>query len=136
MTLFFANRAYVETGDESLPRLIPEPRVLQADETSLAEAAVRALQTGPRSPKAAPVIRHDIHIIGVRTARGIAEVNLARANLSGGSLEELLLIQGVVRSLTGLPGIGAVRFLVDGQPTDTLMGHLSVNTPLTEKDLR
>lgn len=135
VTLYFANRAYVESGDESLPHLVAEKRHLDLAGARLAAEAVRALQAGPKSSRAAGVIRADLRILGVKVERGVAYVDLARVNLSGGSLEEMLMIQGVVKTLTGLAGIEAVRFLVDGKPTDTLMGHLAVDEPLTPADL-
>lgn len=135
VTLYFANRAYVQSGDESLPHLVAEKRRLEAAGAGEADAAVRALQSKPASAEAAQVIGPDLKIRGVRVDRGTAYVDFARTNLSGGSLEEMLLIEGVVRTLTGLPGIEAVRFLVDGEPADTLMGHLSADKPLTAADV-
>ena len=81
------------------------------------------------------MIKEDLQILGVKVDRGVAFVDFARINLSGGSLEEMLLIQGVVKTMTGLPGVKAVQFLIDGKPTDTLMGHLSADKPLTAEDV-
>lgn len=135
VTLYFANRAYVQTGDETQPVLREEKRTVTLGRGGLAEAAIRALQAGPRSAEASPVIGKNIRVIGVRVNEGVAEVNLARENLSGGSLEEMLLIRGVAATLTGLSGVDAVRFLVDGKPAETLMGHYSADQPITAKDL-
>ena len=134
VTLYFANRSYVETGDESLPHLLAEQRTVNLKGTNRAAATIRALQAGPKSSKAARVIRENLRILGVRVKGDLAQVDMAREGLSGGSLEELLLIQGVVKTLTELPDIRSVLFLVDGQRTDTLMGHLSVYEPLTASD--
>lgn len=136
VTLYFANRAYLQSGDESLPHLVAEKRRLDLAGTDEASAAVRALQATPASKGAARVIKEDLQILGVKVDRGVAYVDFARANLSGGSLQEMLLIQGVVRTLTGLPGVKAVQFLIDGRPTDTLMGHLSADKPLTAADVQ
>lgn len=136
ITLYFANRAYVQTGDESLPHLVPEKRLLDLEKGDREAVVLDALRSGPATEDAAPVIREDIEIIGVRVEEGTALVDLSPRNLSGGSLEEMLLIQGVVRTLTGLSGIEAVRFLIDGEPTDTLMGHISVDKPWTAADVR
>lgn len=136
ITLYFANRAYVQTGDESLPHLVPEKRLLDLEKGNRAAVVLDALKSGPATEEAAPIIREDIEIIGVKVEEGTALVDLSPRNLSGGSLEEMLLIQGMVRTLTGLPGIEAVRFLINGEPADTLMGHISVDKPWTAADVR
>lgn len=135
VTLYFANRAYAQTGDETQPVLLAEKRTVTLGRGGLAAAATRALQAGPRSTEASPVIGEKIRVRGVTVKEGQAEVDLARENLSGGSLEEMLLIRGVATTLLGLSGIESVRFLVDGKPTDTLMGHYSVDQPFTAEDL-
>jgi spore germination protein GerM len=49
-------------------------------------------------------------------------------------LEEILLVEQVVTTLTGLPGLEKVQFLVDGERRDTLMGHVSADEPLGRED--
>ncbi|NLG84896.1 MAG: GerMN domain-containing protein [Firmicutes bacterium] len=136
VTLYYINRAYVERGDERLPHLLPEKRRLApATEGGLAAAAVSALQTAPSSPRAMRVIREDLKVRGVWVEDGVAYVDFARTNLFGGSLEEILMVQGTVKTLTGLPGITSVRFLVEGRPAETLMGHVAVDQPLKPEDV-
>lgn len=129
--LFFGNQRYIETGDESLPLLVPEERALAVAGTTRAQAAVDALAEGPTSKAAAAVIPKSVRVLGVRVEGDIAVVDFARAGLSGGSLEERMMVAAIVQTLTALPGIHAVRFTVEGQRVETLMGHLDVRETLT-----
>ncbi len=138
-TVYFANREYVETGNDSLDpmlaeRVMFEPALATGGSDRLATAALRALANGPTSAAALPVIPERIRIRSVHVREGIAEIDLARAGLSGGSLEEQLFVASIVRTLTQLPDVSAVRFLVEGQPTETLMGHVSTAQPLSASD--
>ncbi|MGQ9778342.1 MAG: GerMN domain-containing protein [Bacillota bacterium] len=136
VTLYFINRAYVQSGDERLPHLLPEKRRLApAAEGGLAAAAVYALQSPPSSAQAMPVIRENLELRRVWVEDGVAYVDFARTNLSGGSLEEALLVEGTVKTLTALPGITAVQFMVEGRPAETLMGHVAVDRPLKAGDV-
>jgi len=65
---------------------------------------------------------------------GTRQMASARAGLSGGSLEEQLLVDSIVRTLTRLPELHAVRFLVDGKQVETLMGHVSTAQPISASD--
>ena len=49
VTLYYANRAYLQSGDESLPHLVAEKRRLDLAGTDEATAVVRALQATPAS---------------------------------------------------------------------------------------
>lgn len=65
---------------------------------------------------------------------GIAYVDFAAGFpelLPQGSLGELHAVYGVVATLTSsFPNIRAVQLLVDGEPVDTLTGHVDTATPL------
>jgi spore germination protein GerM len=76
-----------------------------------------------------------LRITGVRIEEATVYVDFSSDNLHGGSLEEILLVEQVVTTLTGLPGLEKVQFLVDGERRDTLMGHISADEPLGREDL-
>lgn len=138
-TLYFANREYVETGKESLDPLVAEsilldPALAAAGDDRLANALLSALGRGPTSASALAVIPARIQIRSVHVREGIAELDLARAGLNGGSLEEQLLVNSIVRTLTQLPGLHGVRFLVEGKKAETLMGHVSTAQPIMASD--
>ena len=70
-------------------------------------------------------------MLGAWTKERLAYVNFSSENLHGGSLQEMLLVNQIVKTLTALPGIDQVQFLVDGEKRETLMGHLSTDEPLS-----
>ncbi len=64
---------------------------------------------------------------------GTAVVDLSAETIReglGGITSELALIQSVTRSLrANVPSVKQVQFLVDGKPTETLAGHISITEP-------
>ena len=91
VTLYFANRAYIESGDESLEKLIPERKMVQYGDISLEETIVRELMKGPESDELSTVIPSNVELIGVEVADGTAFVNFSSEGLYGSSMQENLL---------------------------------------------
>jgi hypothetical protein len=80
--------------------------------------------------RAATMIDDRVHFNSVTVRRGTAYVDIASAGLFGSSLEEGLLVSQIVSSLVvSFEEIERVQFLVDGNVTDTLMGHIDVSAP-------
>lgn len=129
VTLYFANRAYIESGDESLEKLIPERKMVQYGDISLEETIVRELMKGPESDELNTVIPSNVELIGVEVADGTAFVNFSSEGLYGSSMQEEFTISQIVNSLVELEGIERVQFLVDGQKVETLMGHIEITEP-------
>ncbi|HEY8530800.1 MAG TPA: GerMN domain-containing protein [Limnochorda sp.] len=70
----------------------------------------------------------------VQVRGSLATVSLNQAlvdNHPGGSAGELLTVYSMVHTVTQLPGIERVQFLVEGQRVETLAGHLALDRPLT-----
>lgn len=134
LDVYFPSRRYVESGDESLPHVVAERYELEADAGTDADALARALlaklEAGPTSASATPAIPDRLVLETVHVRDGVAHVDFARAGLSGGSLEEALLVKSIVRTLAGVPGVRAVQFLVEGKPPETLMGHVTTSKPI------
>lgn len=129
VTLYFANEEYVQTGDESLEKLIPEVREIELKDMTIEEAVVRELLVGPESEGVRTVIPETANLLGVEVNNGTANVDFAREGLHGGSLEETFTINQIVASLTELESVDRVQFLIDGQVEDSLMGHYDISTP-------
>jgi spore germination protein GerM len=70
------------------------------------------------------------------TERGDAFVDLTSevaTKHSGGSLDEIFTVYGIVNALTvNLPAIKRVQILVDGKEVDTLAGHVDLRHPLAK----
>jgi len=135
LTLYFANKEYVLTGDESLGRLLPEKRTITLANKPLAQAAVEELMKGPEGEGMGTVIPPRIKLIDVEVAEKTAYVNFSGDGMNGGSMEETFLISSVIMTLTELEDIDSVQFLVDGKKTETLMGHFYTMDPMSSDDL-
>ncbi len=129
VTLYFLNEKYIETGDESLEKLIPETRTIEIGNVSLEESIVKELMAGPKSEGVANVIPSSAQLLGVEVADKTAFVNFASEGLFGGSLQETYTINQIVASLTELDSVDRVQFLINGQKGDSLMGHYSIQEP-------
>ena len=51
----------------------------------------------------------------------------------GGSTGEILTVFSVVNTLTEIPGVRKVAWRIEGQPVETLVGHLDLSRPV-ERD--
>ncbi|MFS8540985.1 MAG: GerMN domain-containing protein [Tissierellales bacterium] len=134
VTLYFVNKKYIETGDESLEKLIPENRTILVENIPLEEAIVKELIKGTDSEKLTTVIPSNVVLLGVEVADGTAFVNFSKEGLSGGGMQEDFTIAQIVNTLLELDHIDKVQFLVDGKKAETLMGHISITDPF-EKPL-
>lgn len=129
ITLYFMDKAIVETGQGDYSELIKETRTIMVDDRPIEQIILEELQNGPKSDKAVTMFRKDLQIISVEEADSIAYVNLSSQSLHGGSLEELGILLQVGYSLTELDNIDKVQFLVDGTKKETLLGHYAILDP-------
>lgn len=68
---------------------------------------------------------------------GVAKVNFSPAlskDHPGGSSAEMMTVYSIVNSLSlNFPQIKRVQFLIDGKPIATIVGHLSLEQPVSPK---
>ncbi len=136
VTLYFVNKEYVETGDESLEKLVEEKRVVKYSDISLEEAIVRELMEGSENKEVNTLIPSTVKLLGVEVADKTAFVNFAREGLYGGSMQEDFTINQIVNSLIELDNIEKVQFLIDGEKSETLMGHFEILEPFQGEDYK
>jgi len=127
--LYFANNEYINTGDESLEKLIPEKRIVEYGDISLEEVIVKELMKGPKKDNLSTVIPTSIKLLGVEVSNGTAFVNFSQEGLFGGSMEEYFTVNQIVGSLLELNNIDRVQFLIDGEKAESLMGHFDISEP-------
>ena len=81
-----------------------------------------------------PTLPPQTVVNGVSEANGIVTVDLGGAfveGLPGGSSSEMAAVYSMVNSIAvNIPGVTAVRFLIDGKETATLKGNLDMRHPL------
>ena len=130
ITIYYSNQEYIMTGDESLDIVIPVKKSVMVGEKPIEEIVVEELQKEPEDENLSTSLA-DLDIISVDTVENIAYVNISSEGLSGGSLTETLVIQQLLYSLTELDGVDSVQILVDGSKEVSLMGHITIEEPLT-----
>lgn len=133
-TLYFVNDKYIETGNDDLDKFIPLEAKIEVKDGAIAESIVHALIAGPNGKEGVSTgIPQNLKLLGLNLKDNIMYVDLSSEGLNGGSLEEELLIGQVVNSLLELDNVSGVKFLVDGEETDSLMGHFDAKEVYTEK---
>lgn len=72
-----------------------------------------------------PVFPEGTKVLGLEVKNGLATVNLNKkaCELNVGAEGELLAVYSIVNTLTKLPEIAKVKFLVEGQEVESLAGH-------------
>ena len=98
-------------------RLAPVRREVPA---STPAAVVAAVAAGPTPPEAAAGLRSAL-VTGAALSQvtaGTATVGLDRDFAAADLREQVLALAQLVYTITELPGIGAVRFALDGQPAE------------------
>ncbi|NLJ98698.1 MAG: hypothetical protein GX320_05445 [Tissierellia bacterium] len=130
--LYFANPEYIETGDEDLEHFVVEEKVLEYGDISIEEAIVKELMRAPNDSSMTTGIPSTTKLLGVEVADGTAFVNFSQEGLFGSSLQEYLTIHQITKSLLELDNIDKVQFLIDGEKSETLMGHYEILHPFEE----
>ena len=133
--LYFANQEYIMTGDESLDRIIAIEREIEPGDKSIEGVILEELKNEPEDEQLTTIVKK-LEVLSVETVGDMVFVNLSGENLHGGSLEESLILQQIVLSLTELEGIEQVQILVDGSKRETLMGHILIEEPLKRADIK
>ena len=119
--------------------LAPERRNLPLPENPAAavDLVVRELMKGSASAAVPRLLPADTVVRGAYLLPdGTAFVDLGGPTLSQGwttgSHQELMAIYSVVQTVTAnFPEVKRVRMLVNGEPAETLAGHVSLNRALT-----
>jgi len=123
-------------SDSNGQYLLPESRQVKAQDSSpagLAAAALNELVAGPKATGHVATIPAGAVLRGVKMEGDIAVVDFSRELQTkhwGGSTGEIMTVYSIVDTVTEITGIAAVRLLIEGQPIDSLVGHLDLTGPL------
>lgn len=132
VTAFFSDKDGQYLWPEQ--RQVPRPAGGAAD---LAAAALRELIAGPREAGHVATIPEGAQLLGVKLDGGTALVDFSRELQTkhwGGSTGEIMTVYSIVNTVTGIEGIASVRLFLEGQPLDSLVGHLDLTGPLTRDE--
>lgn len=128
VTLYYVNPKYLETGDESIDPLVVKEAVLSVEKDDLEERYEEALDLLAEKEEGMDTMVGREMVDDVTVRDGVATVDFDGEEMSGGSMEEIYLIEQVVRTLIkSFDDVERVRFTVDEKEVDSLMGHLEAN---------
>lgn len=122
-------------ADTDSDRLVRETRVLTVggDARSRAQAVLHELMQDPGRGGVSAIPAGTRVRSVIMDTNGLLTIDFTEElsrNHPGGSTSELLTVYSIVNSLTGsLTGVQQVRILIEGQPADTLAGHIDCRTP-------
>ncbi|NLW56110.1 MAG: GerMN domain-containing protein [Firmicutes bacterium] len=133
--LYFVNQEYIQTGREDLPKFKAVEREVKFKEDNLINVVLQELREPPADEGLSTALHDRLTIHRAWVEGDLAYIDFSSENLYGGSLQETLLVHQIVKTITGLPGIEQVQFLVDGEKRESLMGHISTNEPLSLENL-
>lgn len=128
LTLYFPNSE--ATG------LIPTNRTVEVKNQEVIKAIFIELATPP-SGLEKPLPAGTTLLEATVSANGIATINLStefQKNFGGGSAGEQMTMYSIVNTLTTLPNVHSVQFLLDGDKHDGILGHLDTRDPIKRNE--
>lgn len=120
-------------GDDQAMYLVSETRTVQKGTTSLSELLIQELIKGPKEKMHAPTIPEGTKLLSINVADGVAFVNFSKEIQTkhwGGSAGETMTTYSVVNTLTQLPEISKVQFLIEGEIAESIWGHGDTSVPI------
>lgn len=134
----------VAAGKDVQVYLVSEDRLILVDRSVAADAGLEDLLiqviAGPTEVEQTLGITTAVpsgSVASVDASRGIAEVDLTSSFGDIRSGDQILALGQIVYTLTGQPGIGGVRFTIDGEPvTLPLSDGDQGDDPLSRDDFR
>ncbi len=129
ITLYFGN-SYADA-------VVPEKREVEIKKgDSLEKIIVEELKKGPVSETLSPTIPKGTVLLSAHTENGICTLDLSREfvdNSPGGTAGEAMTLNSVVNSLTELPDVKKVQFLIEGRKRDVYT-HAVFNEPFSRNE--
>lgn len=113
--------------DEGMGLIQVKMTIDMAASDAVERVLIENLMTVPDGLNVISPIPQGTQIKNVHTKDGICYVDFSdsfRINHYGGSAGEMLTVYSVVNTLTELPDISRVQFLIEGDKTDFFKGHL------------
>jgi len=127
LTLYFPN------SDAS--GLIPTKRTVVVADQEVIKAMFAELATPPSGME--KPLPKGTTLKGASVKDGVATIDLSpefQKNFGGGSAGEEMTMYSIVNTLTTLPNVNSVQFLLDGKKLDGILGNLDTSTPLKRND--
>ena len=116
---------------------MPEQRYIYAGEDEWAREVIAELIRGPQDNEHVKTVPPNAKLRDLWIEDGIAYVDFSREFQSehwGGSAGDTFTLFSIVNSLTELPNIEAVYFLIEGETEDAILGHMDTTRPMGRRD--
>lgn len=129
--LALVSRSLFQSGDIEAALIEVETDITGAGSTELYTKAIKRLKPKklPQTEGGTTAFKDQYIINTVTESEGEVIVDFSSRNLQGTAREEQLLIAQIVATLTGsFAEVERVSFTVDGEPAETLMGHVPIGT--------
>jgi len=110
-----------------------EKRTVPKDDRPVAELMIEELIKGPESQDLMPTIPEGTKLLSVEVKEKVAIADFSKeiqTNHPGGTTGESMTVYSIVHTLTQLPDIEAVKFLVEGEEQEAIWGHLFTLEPI------
>lgn len=123
-------------SDDQAQYLVPETRQAPKtdDVTKTASFAVNELIKGPEEPDHYRTIQQGVKLIGVESKGAILYVDFSKEfsqTYPQGSAAETITIYSIVNTLTELPNVEKVKFLVEGSQPEVVGGQMDLTRPIS-----
>lgn len=116
----------------------PDAMYLETEERTikgrnLYKEAVNALINGPNDSNLAKTIPEGVKVLNISKNNDTILVDFSEEivkNHWGGSAGERLTVYSIVHTLAQFDGIKQVKFIIEGEEVETLVGHMDLSVPL------
>ncbi|HOJ22992.1 MAG TPA: GerMN domain-containing protein [Armatimonadota bacterium] len=138
VTLYFARE--VSSAEFVGWVLVPVQRPV-APSASPEQAVLEALAAGPTSEERqaglVATLPNGTRVLGVQREDGVITANFSRElqeNFNGGAEWEEVVLYSIVNTLVEAGNAGSVRIRIEGEPVESIGGHLAADEPLQRND--
>ncbi|MEA4902491.1 GerMN domain-containing protein [Desulfitobacterium sp.] len=124
---------YFPTSDAS--GLAPVQRSLKVNNGEIIPAIFDEFRNPPNGLE--QVLPSGTKLLSSSVKNGVATINLSKefkSNFKGGGTGELMTLYSIVNTLTALPNIQSVEFLLNGEKTIAILGEVDTSSPLTRDE--
>lgn len=131
------NTVTVYFSDGEAMFLRPEQRLADDSKVDRVEMVIGELIRGPQSENLVKTVPPNARLRQVWVDGEVAYVDFSREFQTehwGGSTGDTFTLFSVVNSLTELPGIKAVQFLVEGEIEEAILGHTDTTEPIYRRE--
>lgn len=124
-------------GNDNADGLVLEERNVVRRGESLESLVIKELIKGSQG-NGRRTIPAEARLLSVKVEDGIAYVDFSKEMQSkhwGGSAGEMMTIGSVVYTMTELPGVKKVQFLIEGKTDEAIWGHRTTSEPIGRGDV-